>query len=593
MRFFKKYFTVLFILTAFSARSQNFLHAYDKKIVNGKNQEVLLRGIGLGGWMLQEPYMLQINGIANTQHEFRTKIEALIGAEATKKFYDSWLSNQITKADIDSLAAWGFNSVRLPMHYNLFTLSVDQEKDLSTNTWLDKGFRLVDSLLSWCKQDHIYLILDLHAAPGGQGNDIAISDRDSNKPSLWQSRANQQKTIALWKKLAQRYAHETWIGGYDLLNETNWGFQEEADKNGCNEKLNTALRSLLIEITAAIREVDKNHLIFIEGNCWANNYSGIFPLWDKNIAVSFHKYWNNNDKESIKKFLLIREEQDAPLWMGESGENSNAWFTDAISLLEQNHIGWSWWPLKKLGSNNPLQVKADNNYWKLLDYFRGKNQDLSATEATRILQDFAEAQRTKNNLVHHDIIDAMFRQVKSEETLPFKKLVLADRAVLYASDYDFGRSGLAYHDVDSGNYWVSSKVRTNWNSGGQYRNDGVDIGVCNDTLTNGFSIGWTKPGEWLQYTVTVPESGVYDLNVRNKTGTTEGRLSIFAGDRMIISNMSIPVNSQWQNTTVKNIFLQKGINRLRLQVVEGGFDLNYVQFSRQQKTNQVTAKNSE
>ncbi len=87
-------------------------------------------------------------------------------------------------------------------------MPVDKEPVAGENTWLDKGFALTDSLLSWCKANNMYLILDLHAAPGGQGNDINIADRDTTKPSLWQSEANQQKTIALWRKLAERYKDE-------------------------------------------------------------------------------------------------------------------------------------------------------------------------------------------------------------------------------------------------------------------------------------------------------------------------------------------------------------------------------------------------
>ena len=68
----------------------------------------------------------------------------------------------------------------------------------------------------------MYLILDLHAAPGGQGYNADISDYDDSKPSLWESKENRDKTVAFWKKIAERYKDEPWIGGYDLINETNW-----------------------------------------------------------------------------------------------------------------------------------------------------------------------------------------------------------------------------------------------------------------------------------------------------------------------------------------------------------------------------------
>ena len=188
--------------------------------------------MGLGGWMVQEGYMLRIYN-QSQQHRIRKRIEELTSPEQTKEFYDAWLANSVRKIDIDSMKSWGFNSVRLPMHYNLYTLPIEKEPVKGQNTWIDKGFQLTDSLLAWCKANNMYLILDLHAAPGGQGNDLNIADRDTTYPSLWASEENQKKTVALWKKLAERYANEPWIGGYDLINEPNFGFTDPVnDKNG-------------------------------------------------------------------------------------------------------------------------------------------------------------------------------------------------------------------------------------------------------------------------------------------------------------------------------------------------------------------------
>src|SRR5450432_693871 len=324
-----------FCLATLSTRlyCQGFLKADGKKSVNENGDNVVLRGVGLGGWMVQEGYMLHLNKDGQ-QYKIKQHIETLLGKQQTQAFYQAWLSNHTTKSDIDSLHAWGFNSVRLPMHYNLFTLPVDQESDSGKNTWLTVGFALTDSLVSWCKANHIYLILDLHAAPGGQGNDLNISDRDSSKPSLWDSEANKQKTIALWKKIAERYKNEQWIGGYDILNEPNWGFTDPAnDRNGTKEPVNAPLKKLLNDITAAIREVDKNHIIIIEGNGWGNNYNGMLPTWDNNMVLSFHKYWNYNRQQDIRKILDTRNQYNVPVWLGETGENSNVWYAEAIRLL--------------------------------------------------------------------------------------------------------------------------------------------------------------------------------------------------------------------------------------------------------------------
>lgn len=335
----KKVAFVLLLIAFQVSFGQGFLRADGEKIVDANGQNIILRGLGLGGWMVQEGYMLQTSNFAGPQYKIKQKIEELIGEENTKEFYNAYLANGITKRDIDSLKFWGFNSVRLPMHYNLYTLPIEEENSGDV-TWLEKGFELTDNLLEWCSSNQMYLILDLHAAPGGQGHDANISDYDPTKPSLWESEANQQKMITLWQKLADRYKDNPWIGGYDIINEPNWNFEGE-NRNGCDEMNNKPLRKLMVDVTKAIREVDKKHIIFIEGNCWGNNYNGIFPLWDDNLVVSFHKYWNYNDLESIQKMLDYRKEYNVPIWLGESGENSNVWFRDAIKLMESNNIGWA------------------------------------------------------------------------------------------------------------------------------------------------------------------------------------------------------------------------------------------------------------
>lgn len=568
------------MLISITSGAQGFLKADGKSIRNASGKEIILRGMGLGGWMLQEPYMMQLSEIAKNQREIKAKVKLLVGEKNTEVFYNAWLANHCTKADVDSLAAWGFNSIRLPMHFNLFTLPVDREPVAGENTWLTKGFELTDSLLSWCKENKIYLILDLHAAPGGQGNDLAISDRDGEVLSLWQSEANQQKTVALWEKLATRYANEEWIAGYDLINEPNWGFQNASDKNGCAETQNKPLKKLYQEITAAIRKVDQRHIIFIEGNCWANNFEGMFPLWDKNIVISFHKYWNSTGTASIQKFLNYRTKYNVPVWMGETGENSNSWMTNAIELFERNKISWALWPLKKSGLNNPLQVKISPGYQKVLDYWKSVGAKPSPSQAYTGLMEYAKNTRAQNNVVHRDMIDAITRQVRSSKTEPFKTFTVTDRSILYAADYDLGRSGFAYHDVDSATYWVDDKKHNEWNSGKQYRNDGVDIEQCRDTTSNGFSVGWIQDGEWLQYTVYSPEGGTFDINVRTAAAQPIGKIQLLLNGKPK-ARLDISGNgdyNKWTTSTMRNISLIKGWNQLRVLAVKGGFNLNYLQF---------------
>jgi aryl-phospho-beta-D-glucosidase BglC (GH1 family) len=377
--------------------SQGFLKAKGQQIVNGKGENVLLRGIGLGGWMLQEPYMLQLSEVAVAQYDIKAKITDLIGKNNCEKFYSEWLKNMITERDIDSLKVWGFNSIRLPMHYNLFTLPIEQEPVKGKDTLLKTGFDLTDKLLAWCKKNKIYLILDLHAAPGGQGNDKPIADVDTTKPRLWENNYNQLKTIALWKKLAARYAKEEWIGGYDLLNETNYKMEG-----------NEPLKKLFLEITKAIRSVDPNHIIFIEGNQFANDYTGLTPPWDKNMAYSFHKYWNPPTTETIKKYLDMREQFTVPFWMGESGENDNVWYKAVVNLLETNNIGWAWWTIKKVGSESGIMnVTKPAGYQKIINYWTGKGARPTMDEAKTAFAELAENVKLEKCKINYPVLEAL------------------------------------------------------------------------------------------------------------------------------------------------------------------------------------------
>jgi endoglucanase len=563
--------------------SQGFLHRDGTRIVDGSGKNILLRGLGIGGLMVQEGYMLKTSDFAGPQYQIKQKISDLIGANNTKLFYDAYKKNGLTKRDVDSLAAWGFNSIRLPMHYNLYTLPLELEPVKGKDSWLEEGFEMTDSILSWCAANKMYLILDLHAAPGGQGKDASISDYDANQPSLWENQENQNKMISFWNKIAARYQDNPWIGGYDIINEPNWNFSS-TNPNGCDETKNNPLRSLQINITEAIRKVDTNHLIIIEGNCWGNNYNGIFPLWDENMALSFHKYWNTNDKGSIQQMVTYRDSYNVPIWLGESGENSNVWFTDAIKLVESNNIGWAFWPMKKIDNIAGItSVNEPKGYNNLLEYWKGKTVSLSVIEANTTLQQIAAAYKIENVIIHYDVLDAMFRQVHSQETKPYKLHNLS--RVIFASEYDMGQIGKAYYDKDAANYHVSTGIDVAWNSGNAMRNDGVDIAPCNDNISNGYQVMDIQNGEWLQYTISASKSVKGALYIRYSSDTTFGKIYVAdSNGTKIAPAITLPSTggkTYWKTLKLANTKFAKGNTSIRLFFEKGGFQLNYLEFKNQ------------
>lgn len=559
--------------------AQSFLKADGKKIVDESGKNVLLRGMGLGGWMLQEGYMLHVNKDSR-QYRIRERLEDLMGPAETKEFYDTWLANNTRKIDIDSMHRWGFNSVRLPMHYNLYTLPIEKEPVAGQNTWIDKGFKMTDDLLAWCKANHMYLILDLHATPGGQGNDLNISDRNTDVPSLWDSEANKQKMIALWRKLADRYKNEPNIAGYDIINEPNWGFDDPAnDKNGLKEKTNAPLRKLMVDITTAIREVDKKHIIIIEGNGWGNNYNGILPTWDKNMVLSFHKYWNFNDQKSVEHIIKTRDQYNVPAWIGETGENSNVWLTEEIRLLEKNNLGWALWPLKKMGNNNPIEIPSNLNYDDVTNYLNtGKHKPKESNVYSGTLEMAIHA-KLENAIIHHDVIDAIFRQPFTTATKPFKANKVTNGTIINAVDYDLGRNGFAYFDTDTADYRTSGKPGIG-NHGRIYRNDGVDISK-DSSAYNSFYVDHIETSEWTQYTIQVKTAGVYSVKLKVAAATDDAKLTLNINGADQAKEVAIPNTGglkTWQVITVKDIRLKAGVNKVRVYANKGGYNLHWLQF---------------
>ena len=579
----KNLIITLLLLLSIAGSAQGFLHRDGQNIVDGNGKNVLLRGLGVGGWMVQEGYMLQTQSFASPQYMIRQKIQEVIGEEETKEFYTAYKANGITKRDVDSLAKWGFNSIRLPMHYNLYTPPIEQEKN-GEITWIEEGFTMTDNLVKWCAKNKMYLILDLHAAPGGQGNDAAISDYDTTKPSLWQSEANQKKMIALWKKLASRYRDNPWIGAYDIINEPNWNFTG-TNKNGCDENSNGPLRELMVQVTKAIREVDTNHLIFIEGNCWGNNYNGIFPLWDENMALSFHKYWNYNTIASIQKMLDYRKQYNVPIWLGESGENSNVWFKDALTLVETNNIGWAFWPMKKIENiAGVTSVSKIPEYDALLKYWKDGGEKPSAEFAKKTLMKIADNYKMENLTVKPDVIDAMFRQVQTNDTKPYKNNNVPGK--IAATHYDLGTIEKAYSDKDFANYKVETGNFEEWNKGNSMRNDGVDILPCKDSVSNGYQVSFIEDGEWLQYTVEVSKSNVYNVSIRYSSENLSGKLHLeIKNGKKSETVMLSPSggNDKFKTVILSGVELEKGTNKIKVIFDNGGFNLNYLEFSEVKK----------
>lgn len=549
--------TLLFLSTIAVSQLTAFLHTQGSEIVETDGSPILLKGVGLGGWLVPEGYMLHIPGYGSPT-SIRNKIIDLIGEEATEEFYRLYRQHYVNETDIEQIAAWGFNSIRLPFHYRLISPEL--------GVFLEEGFEIIDSLLAWCERTELYLILDMHCGPGGQ-NHNNISD-SPGEAQMWTIESNQDHTVDVWRALAERYENEEWIGGYDLLNEPVLpsGFD------------NTHLHGLFMRITNAIRQVDANHIIFIEGNWYATYFEYLTPPFDTNMAYSFHKYWNEVTHGSIQSYLNIRNTYQVPLWMGESGENSNHWFAETVELMEKNNIGWCWWTHKKVSTiTSPLSSSILPGYRTVLDYWNGLVERPSQDFARDALFEMARNLAMENCEYHPDVIAALFSKEFGKQPLPYTSHVIP--GTIYAVDYDLGSNGVSYGDSD---YWKTRLyIDQQWNRGWTYRNDGVDIESCDDAEGPPFNVGWTSDGEWLTHTVDVLYGGMYDIVLRIASVEGGGRIQLTLDGQIIMDDVAVPSTGGWQNwqsLTVPDVTIPEGNQDLKVTFLKGGFNINQVQF---------------
>lgn len=333
---------VLLLLVCASAMAQSgFVRADGKTLVTPANQKLLLRGINLGNWLEPEGYMFLLEGGPAAPREIEDFFKELIGPADAAEFWREYRDRYITERDIAFLRKAGFNSVRVPLHYKFFLPG-------------GEGFALLDRLMGWCRREGIWVILDMHCAPGGQtGTNI---DDSWGYPWLYESARDQDLTIEVWKRIAEHYRDETMVLGYDLLNEPIPHYRQL-------QRYNSQLEPLYKRISAAIREVDRHHVIILGGAQWDTNFKVFGVPFDGNVMYTFHKYWMPPKQDAIQEYLDFRDRDNVPVWLGESGENTDAWIEQFVRVLEKNEVGWCFWPYKKMEKSSCVMSFAQPAHW--------------------------------------------------------------------------------------------------------------------------------------------------------------------------------------------------------------------------------------
>lgn len=359
---------LLIIIASCQNNQQEFAYVHGTKIYSPAGEELQLKGVNLGNWLLPEGYMFKLKD-CNSPRKIDQAIRELIGNSETTAFWDLFLENYITEADIKWLAESGVNIIRLPFDYRLLT-----DDDFLGRNY--HGFKYLDRAIEWCTKYQIYVLLDMHGAPGGQTGDNI--DNSDGYPWLMVDEGMKEKTCHIWKEIANRYVKEKYVIGYNLLNEPIAHYFEEED-------LKKQLEPLYKQITQSIREVDSKHIIFIGGAVWETDFSVFTAPFDSQLVYTFHKYWMPTEQKEIQEYVDFRELHQVPILMGESGENTDEWVKNFRKLLDKNLIHWTFWPYKKMNNTKgPMNFDEPKNYQIFVDYAEG---DRRAFKKIRQLKD--------------------------------------------------------------------------------------------------------------------------------------------------------------------------------------------------------------
>lgn len=337
--------------------SPDFIRTDGVNLVDGNGNRFEIRGTNLGHWLNPEGYLFQFPKSANSPHRIHEGLCQLVGPAYMERFWRTFRENYITREDIDYIASTGATTVRLPFHYKLFTA----EEYLGLHD-PEEGFALVDRVVEWCRDAGLRLILDMHDCPGGQTGDNI--DDSYGYPWLFRSPEMQERFIAVWRGIAARYADEPTILGYDLMNEPIAHYFED------KEELNAELQPLMIRTAKAIREVDSRHILILAGAQWNTNFK-VYDDWtfDDNLIFTCHIYKCPPSVNSLKGFAAFRDKSQCPMYMGETGENTDEWVGNFRRALDEMNIGWTFWTYKRLDARPSfVSVPMPEGWQQICDF---------------------------------------------------------------------------------------------------------------------------------------------------------------------------------------------------------------------------------
>lgn len=526
----------------------DFVHTDGTKILDENGQPLFLSGINLGNWLLWEGYLMMGDFNYRTHTQFLNSLTTVFGSHnRAKEFEHQWRLNYVDDKAIEDLKSLGFNSVRVPFHYNMFW----ENGQLS-----DHGFQYFDQVIDSARTHGLYVLLDMHAAPGYQNPGDHADNVDSNASQprdtvkFWDGTENIQIASDVWRHIASRYKDEPVVWGYDLFNEPVPQEGREFELLGS-----------LIEIRNAIREVDNNHIIVAEGSWWSSDLTkidwsdplvqqatGVSEQWDDNLVYQIHHYGPASGtfgREDITNNLNI------PLIIGEYGESDTSNLAAITEWAKQELAGYFPWSFKKMSHDKTLwTIPPNSRYNELKGYIN--NGGSGPSDLYDAMISFAQ-NNIRNGAAnlewHQDFYDAVN---PSNEAPP--------PVVAPTCDENDSISVLP-GKIQAENYCAM---------------EGIQEESTSD-IDGELNIGWIDAGDFAEYRVDVSSAGQYTLVSRVASPAGSNGFDVMLNDS-IIGSVLIPATGGWQTwqSIATSVELPAGVSNLKLAFKGGDFNVNWL-----------------
>lgn len=373
---------------------QDFLHVENGSLVNEKGKKVILQGVNLGGWLIQESWMCPVSGEDRKWANLDTLqvLEERFGEERAAELLSVYQDNWITEWDIRNIAEMGCNVIRVPFWYRNF-MKDTQGTWITDNPDENPGFKRLDWVIGEARKNGLYVILDMHGCPGGQSMDHCCGTLGVNE--LYTSEACQAAMQLLWETIAERYREEPAVAAYDIMNEpqNNGGYEGKNSYNPWEKSSWEMSNAVYDRMIQAIRRIDSRHVITVEGIWRVSNLPDPVEMGWENMMYQTHLYdddagfeqWTDAMADTMKKYGVA----------GYVGEFQNL---NGMAMCRDKNINWTTWTYKG----------TDHDWGTFFWYFGyAKDADVEKDSFETIKEKWGEQLLTPNFREKTQVTDAV------------------------------------------------------------------------------------------------------------------------------------------------------------------------------------------